>query len=265
MRNPKTIAIIGNGAIARHLRAALPGSGIALGALLVRTERLKERPESDPIWISQPDDLPENVDLIVDCAGHAALQTFGAEILTKGRDLLTVSLGALADDALRERLENAAQDGASTLYQASGAIGALDALRAAATGRLDLVRYTGRKHPLGWAGSPAEEMLDLDDPPPHPVTHFAGNARDAALRYPKNANVAAAVALAGVGFDRTEVSLIADPDVTRNVHEITAEGAFGSFHFRIEGATLPDNPRSSALAAMSVVSALMDTRTRLRF
>jgi aspartate dehydrogenase len=65
------------------------------------------------------------------------------------------------------------------------------------------------------------------------------------------------VALAGIGFDDTLVELIADPDVERNIHEIVAEGDFGRYEFRIEGRSLPGNPRSSALTAMSVVREIL--------
>ena len=104
-------------------------------------------------------------------------------------------------------------------------------------------------------GSPAEDRLDLDTLD-QAATHFEGSARQAATLYPKNANVAAAVALAGAGFEATKVRLIADPGVAANIHEVKASGAFGSFTFHIEGRALPDNPRSSALAAMSVVAAI---------
>ena len=92
-----------------------------------------------------------------------------------------------------------------------------------------------------------------------------GTARQAALGYPKNANVAAAVALAGIGFDGTQVALIADPTITTNIHEITAKGAFGSFQFTISGNGLPGNPKSSALAAMSIVSDLAERQKRIGF
>jgi len=118
------------------------------------------------------------------------------------------------------------------------------------------VTYRGSKPPRGWRGSAAESKLDLDALSAATV-HFRGSARVAALEYPKNANVAASVALAGIGFDDTIVELIADPNIERNVHEIVTEGYFGRFEFRIEGKSLPDNPLSSAITAMSVVRELL--------
>lgn len=248
------IGVIGEGAIGRYVAEALSSRG--LGPHVVLTRSGPSGVAADGVMrVKTVDDLPGDLTLMIDCAGHAALVQHGAAILARGIDLVTVSLGALADPKLEQNLTEAAGQGGAQLHLASGAIGALDALRAARVGGLDTVTYTGRKPPRGWKGSPAEDTLDLDTLDTA-ATHFEGTARDAASTYPKNANVAAAVALAGAGFDATTVRLVADPDVTANIHEIHATGSFGQFHFRIEGHALPDNPRSSALAAMSAVAAI---------
>lgn len=245
------IGLIGRGAIARYVSQALGTRGHDLGAILLRPERLRSAAELE---VSTVEMLPADLDLMIDCAGHEALATYGPQILERGVDLVTVSLGALADAGTEADLAQAAKHGGSKLYLASGAIGALDCLSAGRMGKLTSVAYTGRKPPMGWKGSPAESKLDLDRLKDRAQVHFKGNARTAALEYPKNANVAAAVALAGLGFDDTSVELIADARISMNIHEVSAEGDFGQFHFQISGNSLPDNPRSSALAAMSILS-----------
>jgi len=245
------IGIIGQGAIGRYVCDHARERGHVVRAVLVRPVRLQ--------------DIPDNVELMIDCAGHQALKSYGPDILRGGTDLATVSIGALADTDVHESLERAAAEGNSKLYLASGAIGALDCLRAARVGSLREVTYVGRKPPRGWKGSPAEDQLDLDNLDAGAEVHFDGTARVAATEYPKNANVAAAVALAGIGFDATRVKLIADPNIDENIHEVRADGEFGQFSFEIRGRSLPDNPRSSALAAMSVVSMLEQEAGNIRF
>ncbi|MCI5098636.1 MAG: aspartate dehydrogenase [Rhodobacteraceae bacterium] len=262
------IGLIGNGAIAGFVRSSLESRGHSIDAVLIRPERLDALRACDCAsreMICSPDELPDDLDLVADCAGHEALRAYGENILDAGHDLVTVSIGALADHDLNTRLSRAACNGGAKLHLASGAIGALDALRAARTGAITRVRYTGRKPPKGWLGSPAEHKLDLHHMGQTPQVHFTGSAREAALAYPKNANVAAAVALAGPGFDLTEVELIADPTISANIHEIRAEGDFGVFDFHIEGQSLPGNPRSSALAAMSAVSTILQHENAIQF
>lgn len=244
------VGVIGTGAIGSYVIDALTQDGWVRAALV---RRVPETPQPGLRYVTRVADLPEAVTHLVDCAGHSGLSAHGPAALAAGIGVVSLSLGALADAKLEARLTEAANEGGATLHLASGAIGGLDALRAARVGGLSRVRYVGRKPPSGWAGSPAEDVLDLDTLR-GAAPHFEGTAREAALRYPKNANVAAAVALAGLGFDRTEAVLIADPDAPGNVHRIEAEGAFGSFAFEVTGASLPDNPRSSALAAMSAVA-----------
>lgn len=257
----QTIAIIGYGAIAEAVAGYLADhDNVEVSAAIVKPgadSRARDVFGDDVEVANNIDDVSTRIDLAVDCAGHAALRQHGEAILSKGTDLISVSSGALADAGLHDRLAAAARRGGSQLRIVSGAIGSLDALSAGSVGALTQVTYRGRKPPKGWFGSPAEAKLDLDSLSEATV-HFSGNARDAALEYPKNANVAASVALAGIGFDDTKVELIADPGLTRNVHEVLAEGDFGRYEFRIDGKSLPGNPRSSALTAMSVVREILN-------
>ncbi len=261
------IGIIGEGAIGSYVRDKLLERGHELRALLLLPESLGNRAATPAgaLCVASVAELPNDIDHMIDCAGHAALAAHGPDILRRGTDLTTVSIGALADEDLYRTLEQAAIDGRARLHLASGAIGALDCLRAARVGRLESVTYTGRKPPQGWIGSPAETRLDLDNLIEGAAVHFDGTARVAAREYPKNANVAAAVALAGLGFDDTRVQLIADPDIEENIHEVQAIGDFGRFSFEIRGHALPDNPRSSALAAMSVISRLEQETQHIGF
>jgi aspartate dehydrogenase len=258
----QTVLMVGCGAIgAAVARYLAPNEAIQIGAAIIEpgTEQHARDVFGADVEIGHDiDAIATAIDVAVDCAGHPALRQHGAAILARGADLITVSSGALGDPVLYEELTAAARRGGSQLRAVSGAIGALDVLAAASIGSLAAVTYRGRKPPRGWRGSPAEDKLDLDGLA-EPAVHFTGSARDAALEYPKNANVAASVALAGLGLDDTTVELIADPGIERNIHEVVAEGDFGHFEFRVEGKSLPDNPRSSALAAMSVVREIIRT------
>ena len=193
--------------------------------------------------------------LAIECAGHAAVSAIVPRLLVQGTDVILVSIGALSDDELRTRLQAASTQGGGRLITVAGAIGGLDALDAARSAGLASVVYIGRKPPGAWTGTPAEQTFDLASLR-EPTEIFSGTARASAQLFPKNANVTAAVALAGVGFDRTQVRLIADPQVQSNVHELKAEGAFGAFQIRLENNPLPDNPKTSWLAALSIEAEL---------
>lgn len=260
------IALIGHGAIAAYVAGQIRSgqTEVATAALTTvvcrpgREDAAVEALGGQPlVAVCSVDELPSSVELVVDCAGHGGLVEHGAPALGAGIDVLTLSIGALTDSELAIALDRAAAEGQSQLHLASGAVGALDALSAAAVGGLDSVVYRGRKPPKGWQGSVAEDVLDLHSPEAfgsEPRCHFRGDAAEAAQRYPKNANVAAAIALAGAGFAATSVELWADPNLDSNIHEIEATGPFGRLRFEIEGNPLPTNAKSSALAAMSVVA-----------
>jgi aspartate dehydrogenase len=200
--------------------------------------------------------LADVPDVVAECAGHAALRAHGEAVLASGCDLVAISVGALADGALYQRLEAAAEASGARLVLPPGAVGGIDALVAARLSGLEEIVYIGRKPPMAWRGTPAETLLDLGALAEAAV-FFDGTARQAATDYPQNANVAAAVALAAGGFDTTRVQLVADPGITRNLHEVTVRSACADFTIRLEGRPSPTNPKTSLTAGYSVARALL--------
>lgn len=245
MRTPLRIAMIGRGAIATSVMAMLADDArIVFGPHIVSSRS----PAFDPDAAPRPG-------LIVECAGHGAIRQHVLPALNAGIDALVVSIGALSDPLLAQQLEGAARAGGAQVQLLAGAIGGIDALAAARFAGLDEVVYRGCKPPLAWRGTPAEVAHDLAAIA-EPTTIFSGSAREAAARFPKNANVAATVALAGLGLDATRVTLIADPHAAGNLHRIDAKGAFGRLTLELQGEPLAANPKTSALTVLSVVRAI---------
>lgn len=250
------IALVGCGAIGSAVLELLADdAALQVAAVVVPEEGLDAARRAAPRAQAASAVPAEGIDLVVETAGHAAIEQHVLPALARGVPCVVASVGALSAPGLAERLEAAARAGRTQVQLIAGAIGAIDALAAARIGGLGRVRYTGRKPPEAWRGTPAEEGRDLGALAEATVI-FEGSAREAALRYPKNANVAATVSLAGLGLDRTTVRLIADPAVAENVHTVEAEGAFGHFELTMRNKPLAANPKTSALTVYSAVRAL---------
>lgn len=250
------IMMIGYGAMGREVHRLLP-EGLSLGWLVLPEADIDkvtaELPAGTNI-LSRIDQCDAEPSLVVECAGHPGLAAHGEAVLNRGWTLAVVSIGALADPALYQRLRQAAVDGGGRMQILSGAVAGMDGLASAREGGLTSVTYEARKAPKSWKGSPAESMIDLNAVT-EATAFFEGSAGEAAHQFPANANVAATIALCGLGMDDTRVRLMVDPDTQCNTHRIHAVGEFGEFQVEMHGNPLASNPKTSMLAALSVVRA----------
>jgi aspartate dehydrogenase len=257
--HPLQVALIGYGAIGSEvLRRARDFPGVAIRQVLVRPTRkadLQARVGGEAQMICDVDELSPDVELVLEVAGHEALASHGMAVLERRLDLCVASVGALADDTLRKRLSEAARQARARVELMPGAIGGIDALAAARLDGLTEVIYTGRKPPDAWAGSAEYERMGLEDSTRETVI-FDGSAREAALLFPKNANVVATVALAGLGLDATRARLLSDPKAKGNSHHIAARGPLVDLDYSTRGRPLPSNPRTSALTVLSALRSL---------
>ncbi len=257
------LAIAGFGAIGSQLLerlAGLPHLRVdtvlvpprSLDAARERLQALYPRARA----VSRLQDAPSVPQLLVECAGHSAVDEHVLPALARGIPCVVASVGAFADAQRALHVEAAARAGHTRVQLVAGAIGAIDALAAARLGGLASVVYTGRKPPRAWEGTVAAGACEgLDASQPARLV-FQGSACEAARTFPKNANVAATVALAGLGMDETRVRLYADPQVPCNVHEIAAQGAFGELTLTLRGHPLAANPKTSLLTVLSLERAI---------
>jgi aspartate dehydrogenase len=250
------VGLIGAGAIGQDVITLIKRNLddlVELPSVLARTARPDRQP---PVTDDAAAFLRLGLDAVIEGAGHDALLAHGEKVLDSGAHLVVTSTGAFAaDPALLDRLSAAARRNGRKVLIASAGIGAVDILAGTAEGGLDSVRMTVRKDPSAWRGTAAERKVDLDSLR-EPTVIFDGTAREGAALYPKNVNISATVALAGIGLDRTRLVIVADPTITTHVVEVEAEGAFGRFSFREDVAISDSNPKTGRLVAMAVVKTI---------
>lgn len=205
-------------------------------------------------------------EIVIEAASHDAVREHVETLLSAGIAVMVLSGGALCDDALRERLERAAKEHSALLYVPSGGIGGLDALKAACAAGVDEVSIAVTKPPAAWKGIPYVERLKVDlDHLPGPLTLFEGTAREGVPHFPANVNIAAVLSLAGVGFDRTRLKVVADPALRFNTHFITIKGKTGTIDLRFESVPSPDNPKTAMLACYSALAAFRQFGSPVRY
>jgi aspartate dehydrogenase len=210
--------------------------------------------------------LFDGVGLVVEAAGQGAVAEMAVPALEAGCDVLLSSVGALAAPDLRDRVVRTAEREGRVVHVPSGAIAGLDAVRTAAlTGDLESVSLITTKPPAGLTGAPylVENNVDLDGLE-SAETVFEGAATEAATAFPSNVNVAMALSLAGIGPDETHVRIVADPDEANNVHYIEATGGMGEIETTVRNVPSPTNPKTSYLAAISVIERLRRMNATVR-
>ena len=205
-------------------------------------------------------------DAVLEAASHEAVRQHIVSLLDAGIGVVVLSAGALADDALREAAEAASARSGALLYVPSGGIGGLDALKTACLAGVDEASIQVAKPPAAWKGIPYVEKSGVVlDRLQGPVTLFEGPAREGVPHFPQNVNIAAVLALAGIGMDRTRLKVVADPALTLNTHTIRVSGRSGRFTVVLENVPSPDNPKTSWLACYSGIAALRALQARVRY
>lgn len=199
-------------------------------------------------------ELAEIADVVVECAPAAVFPEIAQSTIDKGRIFVPISVGALLSHW--QLVERAAGTGAR-IRVPSGAILGLDAIRAAAEGEIYSVTMVTRKPPAGLKGAPhlVNNNINIDQIDA-PVKVFSGSAREGAIGFPANVNVAAAVALAGLGADDTQLEVWADPSVDRNTHTVTVDSDSSRFEVHMQSIPTEQNPATGRIVAQSVVSTL---------
>jgi aspartate dehydrogenase len=258
-RSALRIAVAGLGAVgfevAKRLAAGIDGLVLAAVSALNRdAAKARMSAVAAEVPVLPAEDLAAFADVVVECAPAAVFPVIAEPALRAGCVLVPISVAALMDHL---HLVELARSRGGRIVVPSGALLGLDAVRAASEGEIHRVRMVTRKPPGGLAGAPflLEHGIDVSNLG-EPLRVFSGTAREGAAGFPANLNVAAALGLAGIGLDRTELEIWADPGVTRNCHRIVVEADSARFELAIENIPSDANPRTGRLVANSVVATL---------
>lgn len=246
------VGLIGCGAIGLYIAKAIDEGLDGIELLVVFDRDIdkavalvnKLRKVKPKIARSVKEVLSEPLDLVIEAASPEAVKSYAVDIVSTGKSIVVLSSGALLDEDLRRRLLEVSRISGAKIYVPSGAVGGLDALKAASLIGIDELVLTTRKHPkaLGLSGIDRATII------------FDGDVEEAVKRFPLNINVAATLMLAT--NRRLRVRIVADPNMNENVHEVIARGSFGEIKVEMCNKRMEENPRTSMIAALSVLQLL---------
>lgn len=265
----------------RRLRIAVAGLG-AIGAGVVCGIAVTE-PNMEIVSVAEPDsrkvsellrevdlhcdirgleDLHVGADIVVECLPSRLFDTVADSTLTAGKILMVLSSAALLQ---REDLLERAQSGQVRILVPSGAILGLDVVRAMKREGITSSKMVTRKPPISLADAPyfvgSNTVLENLQAP---LRVFNGSAREAAKGFPANVNVVATLCLAGIGPDKTQCEIWAEPGRSNIEHVIEVQSANNRVSMSIVSQPSGSNARTSAIAALSVVDALRSLVETLR-
>jgi aspartate dehydrogenase len=256
---PLRVAIAGLGAIGKSIAKSLAAGkvpGVVLTAVSAKDHVKASSFVSTlahPVKVLTIGELEPEADLVIECAPAALLPEIVTPFLQAKKQVVVLSVGALL---FHPELIDVAKTQGGVIHVPTGALIGLDAMIAAAEGTIHSVRMVTRKPPNGLAGAPhlIENNISIEG-----LTEakkvFEGNARDAAKGFPANLNVVVALALSGVGPEKTLLEIWADPGVVRNTHTIVVDSDSAKFTMTMEN--IPsENPKTGRIVAQSVIALL---------
>jgi len=219
-------------------------------------ERARDRAAAfkTPVPVVDLGELADHADVVLESAPPERFLEIAEPAIRAGRVLVPLSVTSLLEHM--DLIDLAGETGARIIVP-TGAILGLDAVRAAALGDVRSVTMVTRKPPKGLKKAPfvIEQGIDLDALD-GPMKLYEGPVTDAARKFPANVNVAVALGLAGIGPDRTQYEIWADPGLTRNTHTIKVDADTASFEMTIAVVPTEDNPATGRIVPLSVMETL---------
>lgn len=263
---PLWVGLVGCGAIGTVLAQAIDEGQAGDTCLVMVYDRIAEKAKALSQKLKSKPKIAENfnellesrdIELVIEAASQDAVRAYALKVLEVGKSLMIMSVGALVDSKLVKKIGCLAKEKGVKVYIPSGAIAGLDGLKSALIGNVESVTLTTRK--------PLEALKDAHYFKEkygvkivNPTIICEGTATEACKLFPTNVNVAATLGLAGLGPGKTKVKIIADPHISRNIHEIEVKGEFGELKIHVENVPFIDNPKTSYLAALSAVATLKE-------